>query len=82
MTPTKTRPHKPKLAEWTSEIFSFSLSLIQTNPVHPGAAASTAYSSCVIGLIPSSSRALFVMSLARCHQALQSWHNRHTILGM
>ena len=27
MTPTKTRPHKPMLAEWTSEILSLSLSL-------------------------------------------------------
>ena len=26
MTPTKTRPHKPMLAEWTSEILSLSLS--------------------------------------------------------
>ena len=25
MTPTKTRPHKPMLAEWTSEILSLSL---------------------------------------------------------
>ena len=24
MTPTKTRPHKPMLAEWTSEILSLS----------------------------------------------------------
>ena len=29
MTPTKTRPHKPMLAEWTSEILSLSLSLSQ-----------------------------------------------------
>ena len=28
MTPTKTRPHKPMLAEWTSEILSLSLGLI------------------------------------------------------
>ena len=27
MTPTKTRPHKPMLAEWTSELLSLSLSL-------------------------------------------------------
>ena len=27
MTPTKTRPHKPMLAEWTSEILSLPLSL-------------------------------------------------------
>ena len=27
MTPTKTRPHEPMLAEWTSEILSLSLSL-------------------------------------------------------
>ena len=30
MTPTKTRPHKPMLAEWTSEILSLSLSLLAT----------------------------------------------------
>ena len=28
MTPTKTRPHKPMLAEWTSEILSLSLSWV------------------------------------------------------
>ena len=28
MTPTKTRPHKPMLAEWTIEILSLSLSLL------------------------------------------------------
>ena len=27
MTPTKTRPHKPMLAEWTSEILSLSVTL-------------------------------------------------------
>ena len=27
MIPTKTRPHKPMLAEWTSEILSLSLSV-------------------------------------------------------
>ena len=31
MTPTKTRPHKPMLAEWTSEILSLSLSLSLMN---------------------------------------------------
>ena len=34
MTPTKTRPHKPMLAEWTSEVLSLSLSLPQ-RPMHP-----------------------------------------------
>ena len=28
MTPTKTRPHKPMLAEWSSEILSLSLSRV------------------------------------------------------
>ena len=33
MTPTKTRPHKPMLAEWTSEILSLSLRWLQSAQV-------------------------------------------------
>ena len=34
MTPTKTRPHKPMLAEWTSEILSLSLIGLTNDPAH------------------------------------------------
>ena len=37
MTPTKTRPHKPMLAEWSSEILSLSLSLSQQAKCRPSA---------------------------------------------
>ena len=36
MTPTKTRPHKPMLAEWTSEILSLSLMGSDLLPIEQG----------------------------------------------
>ena len=42
MTPTKTRPHKPMLAEWTSEILSLSLSLSEDQHVQNSQAFRTA----------------------------------------
>ena len=59
MTPTKTRPHKPMLAEWTSEILSLSLSLCSWTATHPYAAISGPFRQVILQRMGTSSDSIY-----------------------